>query len=241
MDDYSIKETYNTVKFVDAMETIRDYAFANSTSPCADDPLILHFRIMSKNQHIYNEMAKDLSNTLGSYLLDKQYSYENHGHNIGRIPLKTLKSKVLIIVDKSNAVFAETELDEYVNLASNSAFMRCSRFHDVKYCPDIKELIEYNKPNMTICIPDLSDKAVNYSAPIAQELGCQMIALSYQKSDNNLKYYNSLFDSAGSAFILKPDRLREKIICTKDPEPIPKEYLYDQQDFKVAGDLDFNI
>ena len=38
---------------------------------------------------------------------------------------KTLgQGKVVIIIDKSNGMFETTGLDEYVNIASNSIFMR---------------------------------------------------------------------------------------------------------------------
>ena len=116
MDNYSIKETYNSVPFASAMQTIHDYAFSGGTCPNPGDPLIIHLRVMSNNKLIYKEMANNLETALSGKLLGPKYSFENHGKNIGSLPLKTFMGKVIIVADKSNPLFADTELDEYVNI-----------------------------------------------------------------------------------------------------------------------------
>jgi len=123
VNDYNIKETYNSIDFADALDIIHNYAFSGSTCPNPNDPLIIHLRVMSNNINIYNEMAKQISNSIEDKVLGSQYSYENHGVNLGVIPLKELLGKVIISIDKSNPLFENTELDEYVNIASNSIFM----------------------------------------------------------------------------------------------------------------------
>ena len=40
--DFFLKESYNTIPFSHAMEIISDYAFAGSTCPNPNDPLIIH-------------------------------------------------------------------------------------------------------------------------------------------------------------------------------------------------------
>ena len=154
--DYNTKESYNSVPFGEAMQAIAANAFSSGVTTCAGDPLIIHLRIMSKNEKIYTEMTKDIYNTLESFLLGKKYSYENHGENLGKTDINKLKGKVVIIVDKSNPTFSNTALNEYVNLTSNSVFMRALRYHDVKFTHNMDELIEFNKKNMTICLPDLT-------------------------------------------------------------------------------------
>jgi hypothetical protein len=153
-------------------------------------------------------MANALYNTLEDRLLGPEFSYENNGRNIGGYPIANLMGKVVIIVDKSNPIFTDTLFNEYVNLASNSAFMRGLRYKDVEYTPDKEELIFFNKQNMTICIPDLSARNKNFSSALAMTYGCQFIAMSFQNFDNNMQYYTQFFDDAGSAFVLRPDRLR---------------------------------
>lgn len=230
--DFNVKGSYNSIPFSSVMKVISNYAFSGSTCPCPNDPLILHFRIMTKNMNILDKMAQDLSVTLNRRLLGRQFSYENGGENIGALPVKSLKNKVVVVVDKSLANPMKTKLDEYVNLTSNSMFMRSLRYRDVKFTPDMQELIDYNKKNMTMCLPDLGDNPSNPSSSLALKYGCQFVAMSFQKLDSNMLYYNKLFDKEGSSFILKPESLRHKSLTIAMPEPPPKEYSYAEREIK---------
>jgi len=233
VNDFTVKETYNSIPFVSGMETIRDYAFAGSTCPNPGDPLIVHLRIMSKNKPIYATMANDLYNTLERQLLGSRYSYENQGKNLGLVPIGNLMSKVIIIVDKTNALFEDTPLDEYVNIASNSIFMRAIRYSQgTKYAPDMQEVIEFNKKNMTICLPDLSIDPKNPSSSLAMKYGCQMVAMAFQNFDANMEYYDEFFDSTGSAFVLKPAQLRYIPVTIPVPPPPPEKYSYKERPVK---------
>ena len=69
-----------------------------------------------------------------SILLGKKYSFENHGKNLGREKLLDFMGKVIIIVDRTNNSFLECqEFYEYVNMTSNSLFMRALHYYDIKY------------------------------------------------------------------------------------------------------------
>jgi hypothetical protein len=184
---------------------------------------------MTTNLDILDKMADDLVNTLRRRLLGKKYSYETDGQNLGQIVLKHLLGKVIIIVDKSLANPTKTKLDEYVNLTSNSAFMRATRFRDIKFAPDMQELIEYNKKNMTICLPDISSIPKNYSSALPMKYGCQYIGMSFQKYDSNMKFYTSFFDDAGSAYVLKPEKLRYVPVKIDVPKPPPQKYSYKER------------
>jgi len=227
IDDFTIKETYNSIPFHTAMGVISDYAFSGSTSPCPDDPLILHLRIMSNNHKIYNEMARDLHTKLERRLLGPEYSYENNQRNIGEEPLLNFRGKVIIVVDKSNPLFESTSLDEYVNLSSNSIFMRKVRYsYGIKFAQDTSEITEYNKKNMTICLPDLTSAPTNYSVSIPMKYGCQMVALSFQNYDENMKFYEKFFNGVGYSFALKPEHLRYKSVTIRVPEPADPKLSY---------------
>lgn len=229
--DFTIKETYNSVAFSEALQIINDYAFSGSTCPNPNDPLIIHLRIMSNNKDIYGKMAKEIASIIERRILGPRYSYENHGKNLGASPIREFLGKVIIIADKSNPLFEDTPLDEYINLASNSIFMRGVRFSSgIKYTPDIDELVEYNKKNMTICLPDTSPHDLNYSASLAMKCGCQMVAMSLQNFDNNMEYYDEFFDSAGSAFVLKPEALRFVPVTISPPTAPPEKYSYKQRE-----------
>lgn len=229
---YLIKESYNYVKFSDAMELISSYAFSGDTCPNPNDPLILHFRIMSVNKEIYSTMSDILKTNFNRSLLDKKYSYEYNGYSLANEPITNLINKVIISVDRSNSLFQDTPLLELVNICSNSVFMRGLREKDVKYTPDYKELLEFNKKNLTIEFPDVSTSNNNPSASLGMKYGVQMVAMCYQNYDANLEYYETFFAKAGYAFVLKPESLRYKIVTIAKPEPQNPELSYADREYK---------
>jgi hypothetical protein len=208
------------------MNIIRDYAFVTATAPNSNDPIIIHLRIKSTNQNMYKNFAKLLEN-YDSLLLGKEYSYENQGRNLGGAKLLSFAKKVIIIVDRSNIAFLECqEFYEYVNMTSNSVFMRALHYYDIAYTPDINELIEYNKQCMTIGMPDKGANPANPSGIVLRETGTQMMAMRYQSFDNNLEESNMLFDTGGYAFILKPENLRYVPVTIEAPPPQNPDLSY---------------
>jgi hypothetical protein len=233
-DDYFIKETYNSIPFSDVMTTIQNYAFSGGTSPNPTDPLIIHLRIKSNNQEMYSKLA-DIFKSYDKLMLGKEYSFENLGKNLGNSPLLSFQNKILLIVDRINNSFMENQdFLEYVNLTSNSAFVRAYTYNDVKNNPDINELTEYNKRAMTIVLPDVAVNPPNPSGYLCRAAGCQMVAMRYQYVDNYLTENALFFDTAGYAFSLKPDTLRYKIVTIPIPTPQNPEYSY--QTRNVATD-----
>ena len=228
---YYIKESYNKIDFSVALTAISK-AFSGSYAPNPNDPMILHFRIMTNNLKILDKMAHGLNEKLGRNILGKKYSYEYNKQNMGKVPLKDLLNKVVIIVDKSHANPIKTKLDEYVNLTSNSMFMRNIPFHNVKYSHDLQELINYNKKNMTMCYPDLKINMKNPSPQLIKAAGCQFIAMTFQNINDNLIYYNKMFNDQGSAFILKPQHLRHIPVLIAKPPPPKKELSYETRVIK---------
>ena len=126
------------------------------------------------------------------------------------------------MVDKANPIFASTLLNEYVNITTNSAFVKELRFGEVKFTHDPEELKHYNTQNMSIVLPDLSPNNKNYPFRIALSYGVQMIALSFQNFDNYMKDYTQFFDNEGYAFVLKPENLRYlPVFINKPPDADP--------------------
>lgn len=207
--NFTIKETYNSVPFTEVIRVISDYAFSGATSPCFNDPLLLHFRIMSNNVKMHDEMAEILNKQLERRLLGPIYSVENNIKNIVSEPLGNFKGKVIIMIDKSNPFFENTKLKEYVNITTNSEIVRKLRFSDgIRLAQDTNELINFNKKNMTICLPDIGAMPTNYSISIPIKYGCQMIAVCYQNYDTNMQYYEKYFNDNHHAFVLKAETLR---------------------------------
>jgi hypothetical protein len=225
-DNYHVKETFNSVNFATVMDTIRNYAFSGGTCPNSTDPLLIHLRFKSNNQPMYAKLA-DIFKSNTDIMLGMNYSFEIAGKNLGTVPLLDLKKKVVLIVDRSNTAFLENEkLVEFVNITSNSIFMRTYDYYSVKNNPDINELTEYNKRDMTIVLPDGGTNPSNPSGIVSRAMGCQMVAMRYQMVDNLLTENALFFDRAGYAFALKPSDLRYEPVTVPTPTPQNPEYSY---------------
>jgi len=226
-DSYYVKETFNSVNFGNVMDTIRNYAFSGGTSPNPTDPLLIHLRCKSNNQKMYSKLA-DIFKSNTDIMLGMNYSYESEGKNLGLVPLLQLQNKVILIIDRSNTAFLENEeLLEFVNLTSNSIFMREFDFYNIKNNPDINELTEFNKRGMTIVLPDSGASPSNPSGITCRASGCQMIAMRYQLVDNYLMENALFFDRVGYAFALKPDHLRYEPVTVAAPTPQNTDYSYE--------------
>ena len=156
----------------------------------------------------HKEMTKDIYNTIEDKLLNKNYSYDDQDGNICNIPVADIMGKIVIIVDKTHALLEETSLDEYINLSSKNEYFILYDLVNLMILTNVDTLKEFNKTGMTICMPDVGTSPNNPPVNIAKAYGCQLIAMAFQNNDSNLEYYNSIFSSAGSAFILKPAILR---------------------------------
>jgi hypothetical protein len=179
--------------------------------------------------------------TYNNLLLGKKYSYENQGKNIGNIPILNLKGKIIIMVDKTNTSFLDNRAFlEYVNITSNSIFMRALHYYDIKNTPDITELQNYNKQNMTIAMPDIGSNPPNPSGIVVRETGCQLIAMRYQYIDQYIEENISFFDENGFAFVLKPERLRYIPVILPDPIPQKPELSYETRNISSKY-YNFNI
>jgi len=230
--NYYVKETFNIVKFSEVMSVISNYAFSGGSVPNPTDPLIIHLRIKSNDQSIYSNLAK-IFKSYDNIMLGKKYSYENNGKNIGAQPLTTFMNKIILIVDKSNNSYLENkEFLEYVNMTSNSVFMRGLSYYDVKNTPDINELEQFNQRCMTIVYPDSGVNPSNPSGMLCRAAGCQMIAMRYQHVDNFLKENAVFFNEGGYAFVLKPENLRYRSVTIPKPTPQNPAYSYQTRSAK---------
>jgi hypothetical protein len=225
-DSYYVKETFNYINFSDVMKIIRDYAFSTSTAPNALDPIIIHLRIKSTNQEMYKNFAKLLEG-FDSLLMSKDYDSEYYGQNFGNVEIQKLMGKIVIIVDRSNTSFLECpEFYKFINITSNSVFMRALHYYDIKYTPDIAELISFNKQNMTIGMPDKGANPENPSSVVMRETGCQLLGMRYQYIDVNVEENDIFFDENGYAFVLKPEHLRYVPVTIPLPPPQNPELSY---------------
>ena len=231
-DNFYQKGTYNSIPFGRAMNIVDNYAFSASTAPNFNDPLILHFRIKTSKNHVFDDMAKVLSTSFSGHKLPSKYNNESNGENIGAEPLKNFLGKVIIVVDSSNKMYKDSKLNELVNFTSGSLFLQSLRDYDVRFTPSASELINSNKKNMSLTMPDLNKDDTNMDPAIHFKMGCQIICMNFQNVDSYLVYYLEEFNTQGSAFILKPSSLRYIPLMAKEPVKQDPKLSYAPKEIK---------
>lgn len=229
VDDDTVKETYNSVSFGDAMSTVANMAFDVPSNK--DDPLLINLRIMSNNAVIYNKIAKIINDTLKNHMLPTCNAFSNRGKNAGDIPIGALTKKVLIMADYKNgenflATDKKSKLPELINLAGNTI---PNTFYNIeRYTTIMNETVDnvkaFTRDYMMMCLPDLDINANNPNFNIPYHRGCQLIGMCFQKEDANLEVYHEKFNTSGSAFIKKNTDLQKLLTCipTSSAPPLKK-------------------
>lgn len=216
VNSFNYKQSYNSINLDKALQVINDSCFNSSTSVNYTDPLILHFRIESKNIKMYNAMAKIIQDKLSNRLLENS-EFGNEKKNISLENIENFKNKIIIIIDNSNSFYKETDLIKYSNLASNGPYMKCIREDSFVFSSNPKDIEDFNKNiGMTLVIPNQSSISYNIDPLKPMDLGVQFIGMSFQKIDNNLIFYNDYFNEKNTAIVLKP----KKLLPDSNPKPI---------------------
>ena len=216
-DSFYIKGTYNSLPLggpKGVLSYVNSHAFSGGTCPNPDDPLFIHLRIKTDKKNIYDKLTKYVREAFPGKLLDATYGYEGRsdapggGKNIANQPLLDFRGKVIIICDQLNNNYRGTSFEELINLSGNSAYFKEQRNYNVQYTYHPESMEAFNKKNVTLSMPDLSALNDNVNAELHFSYGVQMVCMSYQKMDDNMKHYLAKFNEAGTAFILKPEHLR---------------------------------
>lgn len=208
-DDFGVKETYNSVPFYKAMQTIADLAFSFSGSPCPYDPIFINLRIMSKNPDILSKMAYNLEDALGPHLNNSSSDIGNEllskfqGNSVG------VPAKVIVMLDPSYMSLDESgELAQMIDLpnSNDGSNFRSYRYHSLLNS-DASEIAKFNtydgvpQEGLSICLPDLGANPQNPKFEDVQAYKCQFVAMCFQLADKHLQDYNTFFESGGSAFV----------------------------------------
>jgi hypothetical protein len=225
-DSDSMKATLNAVPFGDAMKTAARYGFSGAGAQNAGDPLIINIR-MSTARDVYGSMAKSIQAAFGSRLLHTDHPDEGSGENIGRTPMKDLMGKVIILCTGGEQMYKDNKaFSGLVNGSANGMFIRNLSHYDVLYgAGNDPELLDYNKKNMSVVVPVVGeDTTILVTTPLTY--GCQMVFMDYSEPDSNLALMLTMFNEAGSAFVLKPKSQRYIPVTIKKPPPQNPDLSY---------------
>ena len=97
-------------------------------------------------------------------------------------------------------------------------------------------LEEYNKTDLTICVPDDRFLSSNYNPNEAMYMGCQFVTMNYQSLDTNM--YNYFDKFMVRAFQMKPEPL---IIEQKLPKSEGLGALTPSDKVSLDYDVDYSF
>jgi hypothetical protein len=234
--------TFYSIPFVDVMQVIDQYAFTNSGCMNFKDPLIVNLRIKTCNVNVLQKLA-DIFKSYPTRMLGPMYSFNAQNSNFGDARMETLMGHICLFVDSTTVDYSSnTAFMEYVNSSNITGFMKQITQTGFKNTPDLKELIEYNKRNMTIVLPDYTDPR-NSVIQVFQNAGCQVKAMMIWESGSYMQENNKVFnDTYHCAFVLKPEKLRyiPRLIDAPKPQDPANSYAARPLDTGVAG-IKFDI
>lgn len=237
----SIKETYNYISFPQLLTVLDNRSFDSNTS-CGNDPMFLHFRIMSENKVIYDKMGEYIEKYLNHGLLDiKTHNYKNTDQDpflLSHIADKKFHKKFIIMVNTLHVpILDSSKLAKYVHIRSGSNALKCIRYEQVVAAGiNNPMMIDDSHRNLTIVLPNIDNTLENHDPLLPLNNGCQFVAMKFQNIDNNLLGYYKMFNvKGGYSFVLKPNDLRKDII---PPEPIADDIpLNEQQIYSMQTQL----
>jgi len=225
----SIKETYNYITLVELFKVLKDKSFDPSIS-CGNDPMFLHFRIMSENKVIYDKFGEYIQkyletndNTIengeyGNLLNINKFNYKNIDQDnllLAHIGDSTFSKKFIIMVHTLHVpILDNSKLSKYVHIRSGSSTLRLLRYENVVAAGvNNPLLIDESHRSFIMVLPNIDNSLENFDPLLPHRNGCQFVGMKFQNIDSNLVGYYKLFtDYGGFSFVLKPNDLRKDII-----------------------------
>lgn len=215
-NSFYIKETFNSLPLMDVLWYINLYALGENTpndegAPNHTDPLFLHLRIMTNELTTINLIAKYLSDIFQNKLLGSAYGYNPGVENFNKLPLIQFCNKCIIMVEYNNINYQtilKSDLYPLINLMTHATNFNLFREQTLFSTTSTEQLIQFNKNNVTIVLPNLTPGSANYDPRPAMQSGCQFVAMNFQNFDEYLEVYFEIFDDFQYSFVLKECKLR---------------------------------
>ena len=228
------------------------------SDPNPDDPLIIHFRIRStiNPKVFYSKLTRYLLDPTYSFpdkFLGDEYGYEGNGLNGDQIgknvveqKITDLRNKVIIICDQENFNWRSVKkFHKLVNLSSGSANLTEYRQEEILLNPIPEDISAKSTKGMVLCMPGTANGSgpsnENLPAELSFSYGCQMVCMNYSNDDANLEFYLDKFNTAKTAFILKPAKQRYTITYIKAPTPQNPVLNYAAKSTTGAGGVKFGM
>jgi len=192
---------YNTVSFESCCVSVINNAFNSIMSPVSTDPFVLSLVFHTDKTKTINAAAEILKTTCRSHMLGSEYSYSRK--NLAVEPVCNLQSKLILV---SGGGIKGTLMEELINLSWSTSHLRRMTYTQASQPHDHDELINYNRNNITMVVPDIGEDLVNSNPQILFTFGCQWIMMNYGSIDTMMELYVGEFQE--NSVVLKPAALR---------------------------------
>lgn len=192
---------YNTVPLEACCVSVANTAFNSVTAPASSDPFVLSLVFHTDKTKTLNAASEIIRTTCKSHLLDSEYSYQRK--NLALEPVCKLQNKLIIV---SGGNIKGTHMEELTNMSWSTSHLRRLTYTQASQPHDQDELINHNRNNITMVVPDIGEDLVNNNPQILFSYGCQWIMMNYGSLDDMMELYISEFQEA--SLVLKPAALR---------------------------------
>lgn len=231
-----MKDTYNELDIGKVLSHVRSVAINSSNN--GTDPLILNFRILSKNPNVYHILEKKITEHLGDYLVNRQFGKGGTYKNVLLdTEFKNLKNKVIIFAHDTTLNFMDNpRFFEIVNgfsgIGGNLLFYNN---YQIKNENKPETYIEETKSKFCISVPNIMDRR-NSAWVIHHSYGVQGTLMNFGGGYNNelLEGYKNKFFDSQKAYLLKNKSIqRERYKLTKpsgirsDPSPVTQKFEFE--------------
>ena len=223
-----MKDTYNELEIGSVFAEIKKSALRGIQN--SSDPLILNFRIVSKNPNVAHILEKKILEHFSDFLVDKHTPIEKSTINgtVLNTPFKNLKNKVIIFVDDPyKNSYDNVGFKEIINACTNSESCdgKIKLYNDYQIqmegSPDL--YMNESKSNFILTTPNVMGD--NSKWLMHHQCGVQGVLMNFGGGfhGDKLKGYRLKFLNKQKAFILKPQNLRKR------PETILKIEAQNQE------------
>lgn len=204
--DYS----YNSVDFEACCISIANSAFNKLDTPLSSDPFILSLVFHTDKRNVLDASAEILKSTCQRYMLGPEFAYNRK--NLAQEPVCNVAGKLIIV---SGGNIKGTNIEELVNLSWSTSNLRRLTYMQASQPYDHDELINSNRTNICMVVPNPYPDLKNNNPTILFSYGCQWNLMNYGSLDSMMELYVGQFQQG--SVVLKPEELRYKPVEAKTP------------------------
>ena len=194
--DYAL----NSVSFESCCIAVSNTAFSPEV-PVSGDPFILSLVFHTDKRNVMDAAAQILKDTCQRFMLGPEYAFTRK--NLAQEPMINLSGKLIVV---SGGNIKGTNIEELVNLSWSTSNLRRLTYMQASQPYDHDELINANRTNITMVVPDIGEDLVNNNPQILFTFGCQWIMMNYGSIDSMMELYIGEFQE--NSVVLKPAALR---------------------------------